>query len=227
MSTRTLPKGHVEPRSAILARRSFLKAVGGWAAALPFYGLLEDSFAQSMSGQLPLKFVGIGAPHGTTQKFYARRVGEPLGSDTPIGDIGFADSCLRPFDQASQYGYSFKDKINIFEAFDYGVGRIGNVTYSDGTVGEINDELHGCMGFFLTGSAPADNNPNTMYHTLQNQSLDQYLAGLYGGATKFRSVELKTEATDVGTFGCIAAGDGGALHSCRARRTSGIGSSPI
>jgi hypothetical protein len=52
-----------------------------------------------------------------------------------------------------------------------------------------------------------------MYHTLQNASLDQYLAGLYGGTTPFRSIELKTEATELGTFGCIAAGTGGALLS--------------
>jgi hypothetical protein len=203
------PKSHREPRSARLARRSFLKAVGASAAILPFYKMLEDNVAHAASGQLPLKFVGVGAFHGTTQKFYARQPGE---TDQAF-DISYPDCCLRPFDQAGQFGYSFKDKIIIFEAFDYGVGRIGNFQYSGGEIGEINVGMHGSMGFFLTGSAPSDGTQNTMYHTLQNASLDQYLAGLYGGATKFRSLEMKTEATELGTFGCIAAGDGGALLS--------------
>jgi hypothetical protein len=73
--------------------------------------------------------------------------------------------------------------------------------------------MHGCMAFFLTGSATTDNVPG-MYHTLQNASLDQYLAALYGGTTKFRSAELT-----VGKFlgpcsaSCIALGEGGAILS--------------
>jgi hypothetical protein len=209
----TIEKGHREPKSALLARRSFLKAVGAAATAFPFYKMLEDNVAYAQSGQLPLKFVGMAGWHGTTQKFYTRRAGEALGMDTPIGDIAFADSCLRPFDQSGTYGYSFKNKINIFEAFDFGVGRIANFDYGNGMVGEINVGLHGSMGFFLTGSAPSDGIQNTMYHTLQNASLDQYLAGLYGGMTPFRSIEMKTESTELGTFGCLAAGPGGALLS--------------
>jgi hypothetical protein len=73
--------------------------------------------------------------------------------------------------------------------------------------------MHGSLGFFLTGSAPGDSTQNTLYHTLQNASLDQYLAGLYGGTTPFRSIELNTEATELGTFDCMAAGQGGALLS--------------
>jgi hypothetical protein len=40
-------------------RRSFLRAVGAGAAALPFYGLLEDSVAQAAGETLPLRFAGI------------------------------------------------------------------------------------------------------------------------------------------------------------------------
>jgi hypothetical protein len=202
-------KSHREPKSALLARRSFLKAVGAAAVVLPFYKMLEDSVALADAGQLPLKFVGMGAFHGTTQKFYARQPGE---TDT-VFDISYPDCCLRPFDQKDKFGYSFKDKIIIFEGFDYGVARIGNFTYSGGQVGEINVSIHGSMGFFLSGSAPSDGNQNTLYHDLQNASLDQYLAGLYGGTTTFRSLEMKTEATELGTFGCLAAGAGGALLS--------------
>jgi hypothetical protein len=204
------PKSHLEPRSARLARRSFLKAVGAAAATLPFYRMLEDNVAHATTGQLPLKFVGVGAFHGTTQRFYARQPGE---TDTAY-DISYADSCLRPFDEPGTYGYSFKDKVIIFEGFDYGVGRVGGYDYGGSIgVGEIGVSIHGAMGFFLTGSAPSDSIQNTLYHNLQNASLDQYLAGLYGGATPFRSLELKTEATELGTFGCLAAGDGGALLS--------------
>ena len=115
---------HREPKSALIARRRFLKAVGAAAALLPFYKLLEDNVAHAESGQLPLRFVGVGAFHGTTQKFYARKAGE---TDTAF-DISYPDSCLRPFDQADKYGHSFKDKIIIFEGFDYGVARLANWT---------------------------------------------------------------------------------------------------
>src|SRR5438046_2396813 len=89
------PKSHREPTSGLRARRSFLKAVGAAAALLPFYKMLEDSVAQADSGQLPLKLVGVGAFHGTTQKFYARQPGET----DDVFDISYPDSCLRPFDQ--------------------------------------------------------------------------------------------------------------------------------
>jgi hypothetical protein len=204
-------KGHREPKSARLARRSFLKAVGVAATMLPFYKMLEDSVAHAQSGQLPLKFVGVGAWHGTTQRFYARQPGET----DQVYDISYPDCCLRPFDEPSTYGYSFKDKIIIFEAFDYGVGRLANQQYyPGGPVGEAGISIHGALALFLTGSAPSDGIQNTLYHTLQNASLDQYLAGLYGGVTPFRSIELTTQVnTTPSTWGCLAAGEGGALLS--------------
>ena len=206
---RRAPKGHREPKSALLARRSFLKAVGAGAALLPFYKMLEDSVAKAEAGELPLKLVGVGAFHGTTQKYYARQLGET----DKVFDISYPHCCLRPFDQPEEFGHSFRDKIIVFEGFDYGVARLAGFEYSDGQIGEVDLAMHGAMGFFLTGSAQSDSIQNTMYHQLQNASLDQYLAGLYGGATPFRSLELKTEATEAGTFGCIAAGEGGALLS--------------
>jgi hypothetical protein len=200
------PKSHREPKSARLARRSFLKAVGVAAATLPFYRMLEDNVALADSGQLPLKFVGMAGFHGTTQKFYAR---QPSETDT-VFDISYPDCCLRPFDQKDKYGYSFKDKINIFDAFDYGVGRISGHDYGGTTgIGEICVSIHGAMGFFLTGSAPLDQQ-FSMYHTLQNASLDQYLAGLYGGTTPFRSIEIDTEADEQGSWHNLAYGQGGA-----------------
>jgi hypothetical protein len=204
------PKSHREPKSARLARRSFLKAVGATATVLPFYKMLENNVAHASSGQLPLKFVGVGGFHGTTQRFYARQAGE---TDQTF-DISYPDSCLRPFDQQSKYGYSFKDKVIIFEGFDYGVGRFAGYDYG-GTagVGEICVSIHGALGFFLTGSAAKVPGFN-MYHDLLNASLDQYLAGLYGGATPFRSVEIKTEdVSDSSSFNSLAYGEGGTLLS--------------
>ena len=59
------PRG---PRSR--ARRSFLKAVGMGATALPFYRLLEDSFAHAAGDPLPLKLITISAPHGIAAEYW-------------------------------------------------------------------------------------------------------------------------------------------------------------
>ena len=103
------PNSHPEPKSALAARRSFLKAVGASATVLPFYKMLEDSHAQAAAGSLPLKFVGVGTWHGTSPQFYARKPGEE--SDTAIGDISYADSCLRPFDQADKWEKAFRETV--------------------------------------------------------------------------------------------------------------------
>ena len=60
-----------KPRSA--ARRSFLRAVGAAATALPFYQLLEDSFAHAAGETLPLKFVTISHPHGIASEYFSAR----------------------------------------------------------------------------------------------------------------------------------------------------------
>ena len=93
------------------ARRAFLKTVGLAAAALPFYKMLENDVVRAQTGTLPQKLVGVGMFHATTQTFYARRAGE---TDTSF-DISYADSCLRPFDDAATYGSSFRDHIIVFE----------------------------------------------------------------------------------------------------------------
>ena len=46
-------------------RRSFLKAVGVGATALPFYRLLENSVLAQAGQPLPLRFCGIYHPHGS------------------------------------------------------------------------------------------------------------------------------------------------------------------
>lgn len=184
-----------EPKRAQSTRRSFLKAVGAAAAALPFYGLLEDNVVLADSGALPLRFVGVGAFHATTQLFWARQAGE---TDTTY-DLSYADCALRPFDDAATYGYSFKSKLIICEGFDYGVGQTGPVTVP----------MHGALGLMLTASQ-ATSGSGTAYN-LQNASIDQVLAATLGGTTKFRSVEMCTEddMADLESSYCIAYGAGG------------------
>ena len=46
------------------SRRSFIRGVGAGFASLPFFKLLEDSFAQATGEKLPLKFVTMYHPHG-------------------------------------------------------------------------------------------------------------------------------------------------------------------
>ena len=182
-------------------RRSFLKAVGLTAAALPFYRMLENDVVRAQTGMLPQKFVGVGTFHATTQQFYARRAGE---TDTNY-DISYADCALRPFDDAATYGSSFKNDLCIFEGFDYGVGEIG----PGGAPLHVN--MHGALALFLTGSSASGG--DQMNFAMQNESLDQHLAARFGGDTRFRSVQM-TNSNDFGDLdsaSCISCGPGGAL----------------
>ena len=52
------------------SRRSFMRAVGAGATALPFYKLLEDSFAHAAGEPLPLKLITISAPHGVSAEYW-------------------------------------------------------------------------------------------------------------------------------------------------------------
>lgn len=182
-------------------RRSFLKAVGATAAALPFYRLLENDVVRAQADMLPQKFVGVGTFHATTQQFYARRAGE---TDTSY-DIAYEDCALRPFDDAATYGSSFKNDLTIFEGFDYGVGEIG----PDG--GDLHVNMHGALALFLTGSSASGG--ADLNFSMQNESLDQYLAGRYGGETRFRSVQMtnETDFGDLYSASCVSCGPGGAL----------------
>ncbi|HET6146278.1 MAG TPA: DUF1552 domain-containing protein [Polyangia bacterium] len=170
------PKRSPAPRSR--ARRSFLKAVGIGATALPFYRLLEDSFAQAAGDPLPLKLITISAPHGIAAEYWNRRGsdGPPItadglslqGTETETSfDITYPNCSLQPFDDAATYGKSFKDRLLTIEGLDLA---------SDG---------HDAVASILTGS-PLNNG------TPSNSSLDQFLAveqGL-GASTRRSSVVL-------------------------------------
>jgi len=164
-----------ESRGAMLSRRSFLKAVGATAAMLPFYQMLENNFVRAQTAELPLKFLGIGCYHGSAGQLWSRRAGE---TNTNFS-LTYPHSPFADFDNPALYGKSFKDKINIFEGFDYGVGEF------DSKGNSMHVAYHGAMGLFLTGSCK-DNNQ------VLNASLDQYLAAKYGGKTRFRSLQIRT-----------------------------------
>jgi hypothetical protein len=171
------------PRSA--SRRSFLRAVGVGATVLPFYQLLEDSFAHAAGEALPLKFLTISHPHGIAAEYFAMRgASSPdimvgglslKGTDTEESfDITYPNCSLQPFDDAATYGKSFKDRLLIIEGLDLA---------SDG---------HDAVASILTGSAVNGGAPS-------NSSLDQYLAvemGL-GAATLKSNIVLSVGDTDI------------------------------
>lgn len=180
MSSRT---SRFQPKSA--ARRSFLRAVGAGAAALPFYPLLEDSFAQSTGEALPLKLIVISHPHGIANEYFAMRSAESpditveglsmRGADTETSfDISYPNCSLKPFDDAATYGKSFKDRLLVVEGLDLA---------SDG---------HDAVASILTGSPLNGGLP-------LNSSLDQFLSvekGL-GAATRKSNVVLAVGSPDI------------------------------
>jgi hypothetical protein len=165
-------------RSEWRSRRSFLRAVGAGATALPFYRLLEDSFAHAAGATLPLKLMTISAPHGIAHEYWGMRTPtspdiavEGLsmkGTDTETSfDIGYPNCSLQPFDDAATYGKSFKDRILVIEGLDLA---------ADG---------HDAVATILTGSPLANGKPG-------NSSLDQFLSvekGL-GAATRKSNIVL-------------------------------------
>jgi hypothetical protein len=171
-----------KPRSA--TRRSFLRAVGAAATALPFYQLLEDSFAHAAGETLPLKFLTVSHPHGIAREYFgARTATSPdiaveerslRGKDTETSfDIAYPNCSLQPFDDAATYGKSFKDRLLLIEGLDLA---------SDG---------HDAVASILTGSSLNGGAP-------ANSSLDQYLAvemGL-GMATRKSNVVLAVGSPD-------------------------------
>jgi hypothetical protein len=171
------------PRSA--ARRSFLRAVGAGAASLPFYPLLEDSFAQAAGESLPLKLLVISHPHGIANEYFAMRTADspdiPIealsakGTDTETSfDIAYPNCSLGPFDDPATYGKSFKERLLVVEGLNLA---------SDG---------HDAVASILTGSPLSGGLP-------ANSSLDQFLAvesGL-GAATRRSNVVLTVGAPDI------------------------------
>lgn len=141
------------------SRRSFLKAVGASAAALPFFKLLEHSAVDAQAGDLPLKLVGVYHGHGCSYPFWNRRPGE---TETQF-DIRYSNCALSPLDEPETYGVSFKDRILVLEGLDYACAK------ESGTPG------HWATACILTGSSTVIDEDGENGKP-QNASLDYYLA---------------------------------------------------
>ncbi len=159
-------------------RRSFLRAVGAGAVSLPFYKLLEDSFAYAAGETLPLKLMVFSHPHGIAREYWNMRSADGpqvmvegaslRGADTETDfDISYPNCSLQPFDDAATYGRSFKENLLLIEGLDLAING------------------HDAPSSILTGSTFSGGSPS-------NSSLDQYLAvelGL-GAATRKSNVVL-------------------------------------
>jgi hypothetical protein len=150
------------------SRRSFLRALGAGATALPFFKLLESSAVHAQTGDAPMRLVTVFHPHGASSPLFSRQDGE---TETDF-DIAYSDCVLRCFDDADTYGASFKDKLVAIDGIDLVAGINGGKTGHDAVAG------------VFTGSA-GPNGP-------LNSSIEQYLAvdqGL-GSDTRFSSLVL-------------------------------------
>ena len=177
-------------------RRSFLKAVGAGATALPFYRLLENSVMAQAGAPLPLRFCGIYHPHGISMEYFAMLNGRfsGLGNDTETTfNLTYTNSgtqcVLQPFDDAATYGQSFKSKILPIEGIDL----------------MSNANGHDTAGTILTGSYVESGKP-------KNSSLDQYMAveRKLGMSTRVTSISVGVgdDTTQVGQT--LSYGPGGA-----------------
>jgi hypothetical protein len=167
-------------------RRAFLRAVGAGFATLPFFRLVEDSFAQSMGETLPLKFAGIYHPHGIAAELWAMRSGD---TETNF-DISYKDCSLQPFDDATNFGKSFKSKITVIEGIDH-------LSSANG---------HDSAGTILTGSRIDGSGRKPM-----NSSLDQFLAveKALGKDTRIGSIALGVGTAQLTPGETLSFGPGG------------------
>jgi hypothetical protein len=166
-------------------RRNFLRAMGAGFGALPFSRLLENSVAQAAGEALPLKFITIYHPHGLSAEYWAMKAGD---SETAF-DIAYENCSLQPFDDATTYGKSFKDKLLVVEGIDH----------------LSNANGHDSAGTILTGSRIEGGTKP------QNISLDQYLAvtkGL-GSGTRVTSLALGVGMDGTAAGQTLSYGEGG------------------
>jgi hypothetical protein len=88
-------------------RRTFLRTVGAGFASLPFFRLIENSYAQSSGDTLPLKFICIYHPHGVSAEYWAQR-----GTDSETQfDLEYENCSLSPL-------APYRDKLLVIEGMD-------------------------------------------------------------------------------------------------------------
>jgi Protein of unknown function (DUF1552) len=164
------------------ARRSFLRGVGAGFASLPFFKLLEDSFAKAAGETLPLRFVTMYHPHGVAAEYWGMQAGD---TETSF-NLSFANSSLKAFDTAA-----LKSKILIIEGVDL-------LSSANG---------HDTAGTILTGSRIDASGQKPM-----NSSLDQFLAveKKLGASTPVTSIALGVGSNDTKSGSTLSFGPGGA-----------------
>lgn len=169
-------------------RRSFLRALGTGAIALPFYRLLEHSAVHAQSGATPMRYISVLHLHAAASPLFLRREGE---TETDF-DIAYDTCVLKCFDDPATYGVSFKDKLIAIEGVDLAVALVtGNSGHSAGP------------GVF-TGAHPL---------TPENSSIDQFLAVEHelGAATRVTSIALGV-GYDTPDWGIVYAKGGARLQ---------------
>jgi hypothetical protein len=182
------------PRSA--ARRQFMRGVGAGFASVPFFKVLENSYAEAAGDTPPLRFVALYHPHGIAAELWGMQTSD---TSTPLTggavestnfSLTFPNSSLQPFDDAATYGKSYKDKILIVEGIDL----------------LSNANGHDTAGTILTGSRIDSSATRPM-----NSSLDQFLAveQKLGASTPVTSIALGVGNDDTKSGSTLSYGVGG------------------
>ncbi len=153
------------------SRRAFLSALGASSAVLGWPARATQAAGNSAISGRPLRFIGVYMPHGRAHELWQPRAGF---------DIAYPGATLAPFDDATSYGRSFRDRLLVLDGVDLAAG------IAVGTTG------HDAPRAIFTGSG-ADG---------KNASLEQFLAfehGL-GAETPHASVTLGVgnEQSDIG-----------------------------
>jgi hypothetical protein len=143
------------------SRRSFLRAVGGFAATMPFIRLLERSALGDPPAGPPLRFMALRHNHGTPTEFWRPQPGFVINGP---------NQSLQPYDDAATFGKSWKNNLVVIDG-------VNNVV-----AGECNSGGHASTPTIWTGS--------TLSPTPKCESIETYLAvtkGL-GNATQFPTI---------------------------------------
>jgi hypothetical protein len=144
------------------SRREFLKLMGSAGMAAGFTRLLWPSVCEAQV-TAPLRFMALWTHHGKLDEYWTPKNGEL------DFDIDFPDASLQPL-------APFRDQLLILDGLDY------KVLYEYGMSGHEGGPVT-----FLTGSQVSLVSGEAMP---KSESLDNYLAGKLGGATRFRSLQL-------------------------------------
>jgi hypothetical protein len=163
------------------ARRAFLRGVGAGFATLPFFKLLEDSYARAQGATLPLRFITMYHPHGIAAEYWAMQPGD---TETNF-NLAFANSSLTALDTAA-----LKSKLLLIEGVDL----------------MSNANGHDSAGTILTGSRIDSSGQKPL-----NSSLDQFLAieNKLGASTPVTSIALGVGNNDAKSGSTLSFGPGG------------------